>query len=211
MRAIPPFPAELPSFEPGATPESPGVLFVDWFEQAASAGVLAAQAGVLATNDETGPSARVLTLKDVDIATDAWEVATPADSRPGSAMTTTPRAALTFFWPALGRQVRIEGRVVRASTEESAADFLARPASARAVSLVGRPTPTLTDDAAYEGALAASSQRVIADPTLVPESWALWRIVADSVEFWQASHGRAHTRLRYRRADGDWARERLWP
>ncbi|PZQ90746.1 MAG: oxidase [Leifsonia xyli] len=209
LRALPSFPAELPPFDPEAVPPTPEQLFLVWLDEAVRAGVLAAHAATLATVDATGPSARVLILKDVGA--EGWMIATPGDSRPGAAMAASGRAALSFFWPALGRQVRVEGEVQRADDAEAAADFLARPAEARATALVGRGTAVLGDDAAFAAALADARARIAADPGLVPESWALWRIAPSSVEFWQAAHDRAHRRLRYRRHEGVWLRERLWP
>ncbi len=209
LRALPSFPPELPAFDTDAAPPAPEELFLDWLDAAVAAGTLAPHAATLATADAAGPSARVLVLKDVT--PEGWGVATPADSRPGQAMTASGRAALGFFWPALGRQVRVEGAVRRADAAEAAADFLARPVGARATALVGRPSPTLTGDAEYEAARADALARLEREPGLVPESWALWWIVPDAVEFWQASPDRAHTRLRYRRDDGAWVRERLWP
>lgn len=209
LRALPSFPAQLPSFDPDAAPDAPHELFLEWFDEAVEAGVPAPHAATLATTDASGPSARVLILKDVG--PDGWSIATPADSRPGQAMTASGRAALSFFWPAIGRQVRIEGDVVRAGVDEAAGDFLERPLEARATALVGRPRPTLTDDAEYLAAREEALARVTIDPELVPQSWALWRIVPGSVEFWQAAHDRAHIRLRFRREARTWVRERLWP
>src|SRR5690606_18663356 len=146
-----------------------------------------------------------------DVGPEGWQVATPADSRPGHAMAASGRAALTFFWPALGRQVRIEGEVRRASDAEAAADFLARPADARATALVGRPRPVLEGDAEYAEARAEALARVGEAAETVPENWALWSIAPGTVEFWQAAHDRAHVRLRYRADGAEWVRERLWP
>ena len=209
LRALPSFPAELATFDPEATPEMPETLFLDWLDEAVRAGLLAPHAATLATTDSGGPSARVLILKDLDPT--GWVIATPADSRPGRAMSASGTAALTFFWPQLGRQVRVEGEVTRLSDAEAAADFLARPAAARATALVGRPRDPLVDDAGYLAARAEAAARIDAEPMTVPDAWALWRIAAVSVEFWQAAHDRAHLRLRYLRRDGDWIRERLWP
>jgi pyridoxamine 5'-phosphate oxidase len=151
----------------------------------------------------------VLILKDVGES--GWQIATPADSRPGQAMAASGLAALTFFWPALGRQVRVEGEVRRASDAEAAADFYARPALARATALVGRPRPVLEGDAEYAAARADALARVREAEGTVPENWALWSIVPGTVEFWQAAHDRAHVRLRYRADGAGWVRERLWP
>jgi pyridoxamine 5'-phosphate oxidase len=209
LRALASFPAELPAFDPDAAPAEPEPLFLAWLDEAVRAGVLAPHAATLATADASGVSARVLILKD--LGPEGWQIATPADSRPGQAMTASGRAALTFFWPALGRQVRVEGEVRRASDAEAASDFLARPAEARATALVGRPRPTLTDAEEYAAVRADAVAHITAHPEAVPDSWALWSIRPGTVEFWQAAHDRAHIRLRYRR-DGDaWTRERLWP
>lgn len=209
MRALPSFAEVLPEFDPATASDEPEPLFLAWLDEAVLAGVLAPHAATLATVDAAGPSARVLILKDVGPG--VWAIATPADSRPGQAMAASGQAALSFFWPALGRQVRVEGAVQRADAEEAARDFLARPAAARATALVGRPEPTLPGDDAYERARARALERVERDPGSVPPSWALWHIEAQSVEFWQASHDRVHVRLRYRRDAGVWVRERLWP
>ncbi|WP_167051703.1 pyridoxamine 5'-phosphate oxidase family protein [Salinibacterium sp. ZJ77] len=174
LRALPSFPAELPSFDPDAAPYAPEALFLEWLDDAVQAGVLAAHAPVLATTGMSGPSARVLILRDLDER--GWLIGTPFDSRPGIEMSASGQAALTFFWPARGRQVRVEGHVTRASPEESASD-----ARARAEAL-GVP---------------------------VVETWALWRIATGQVEFWQASHDRAHIRLRYGRVGEIWERRRL--
>lgn len=209
LRGLASFPVELPAFDTDAVPGTPQPLFLEWLDAAVLAGVLAPHAATLATSDSGGPSARVLILKDLD--DDAWQIATPADSRPGAAMLASGRAALTFFWPQLGRQVRVEGEVGRAPESEAAADFLARPAAARATALVGRPSTALLDDAEYAAARTEAVARLDAEPELVPATWALWRVAARSVEFWQAAHDRAHIRLRYNRDGESWARERLWP
>lgn len=178
LRSLPSFPGTLPSFDRDAAPAEPEPLFLAWLEEAVAAGVLAPHAATLATVDASSvPSARVLILKDLDA--EGWAIATPADRRPGIELAASGHAALSFFWPALGRQVRVEGEVQRASDAESAADFRERPAAANA--------------------------------NLDPGAWALWRIVPGAVEFWQASHDRAHVRLRYLREGEGWRQERPQP
>lgn len=127
LRGLASFPAELPAFDPSTAPADPEALFLDWLQDAVAHGVLAAHAPVLSTIDEGGPSARVLMLRDIDAV--GWLIGTPADSRPGRALSGTGVAALTFFWPERGRQVRVEGTAVQGSLEESAADARAREAA----------------------------------------------------------------------------------
>ena len=128
LRALPDFPADLPDFNRATAPGDPVALFKLWLEEALAAGVLQPHACSLATADGNGqPSVRMLILKDID--DDGWHFATSRTSRKGRDLTANPRAALNFYWPQLGRQVRVAGTVVELSAEASAADWHARPAA----------------------------------------------------------------------------------
>lgn len=212
---MPVFPEQVPVFDVAAAPAEPVELFLAWLDAAAAAGQLAPHAPVLSTSGADGEvSARTLALKDVD--EHGWWFATHATSPKGHALAENPAAALTFFWPVVGRQVRVAGRVERLGPDEVALDFRARRPAARAATLVGHQSETLPSAAAYERALDEARARLDDDPELVDPGWAVYVLVADRVEFWSASHDRAHTRLLYSRAsrrDGDtpWTQETLWP
>lgn len=216
LRAMPVFPSDVPAFDVTAVPEDPVELFVAWLDEAADAGQPAPHAPVLSTSGTGGEvTARTLALKDVDA--HGWWFATHSTSPKGRALAENTAAALTFFWPVVGRQVRVTGRVERLGQDEVARDFRARRPAARAATLVGHQSEPLPSAAAYERALVESRARLDDDPDLVDPAWAVYVLVADRVEFWSASHDRAHTRLLYSRSvrsDGDnelWTQETLWP
>jgi pyridoxamine 5'-phosphate oxidase len=126
------FPDEMPGFDPQAAPDDPVTLFLRWLEAAIKAGVPAPQAMTLATADERGqPSSRVLICKDVDSG-GRWHFASSSASGKGRDLAVNPGAALSFWWPQQGRQIRIRGTAVPAGEHASAADFLARPPASRA-------------------------------------------------------------------------------
>jgi pyridoxamine 5'-phosphate oxidase len=209
LRGWPSFPEELPDFPAGDAPETPQELFLDWLNEAGNH-VLAPHAVTLSTVDRDGmPDARVVILKDVDDA--GWYVATGADSPKGRQLAKDPRAALTFFWPGRGRQVRLRGRVTPTAPEISVADFRNRPPASKAEVLIGHQSEVLADPEDLVRAAAEAERSVRENPDLVPESWTRYLVAPDSVEFWQASHDRRHVRLRYRKQEGTWLRERLWP
>jgi pyridoxamine 5'-phosphate oxidase len=201
LRSLPPFPPELPEF--GAVPDEPVEIFTRWLTEAAALGDPAPHAMTLSTAVDGVVSARVLILKDVTGR--GWVFAKSATSPTGRALTANPHAALTFFWPTLGRQVRVEGAVHREPAEVAAADFLARPESSRVSTLVGHQSEVLTAPEDYAAARAAVS------PDEVAADWAVWVLMPSSVEFWQASSDRVHTRVRYRPATDGWSRDALWP
>jgi len=214
LRSTPSFPPDLPAFgidleNLGSAPATPQQLFTTWFDDVVAAGVAAPHAMTLSTADAAGRvHARTLVLKDVT--DDGWWFAGHADSPKGRDLAVNPQAAMTFFWPAVGRQVRIEGNVT-ADPEVSEADFRARPEGSRAAGLVGRQSRPLGSRAEYDAEVTRALDAVRRDPDLVVPGWTAWALAPVDVEFWQASESREHVRLRYR-ADGEsWERSLLWP
>jgi pyridoxamine 5'-phosphate oxidase len=211
LRGLASFPPELPGFDTGAAPADPVALFLRWLADVIREQVVGPHAMTLATADSTGRvSSRVLLCKDVD-AEGRWYFASSADSPKGGDLAGNPRAALSFYWSPLGRQIRIRGTAVPAGDEASAADFLARPPASRAEALAGRQSQPLDDVAELDDALVIAQEKVAADPGLVPPAWTLYALSADDVEFWQADHQRRHIRLRYQRTAEGWSRQLLWP
>jgi len=209
LRGWPSFPEELPAFDPADVPAEPHELFLTWLREAGEH-VLAPHAVTLSTVDADGaPDARVVILKAVDAA--GFAVATSADSPKGVQLDKDPRAALTFFWPGRGRQVRVRGPVSRCDPEVSAADFRDRPPASRAEAFIGRQSEVLDDLAELLAAAEEADRRVRANPELIAPGWTRYLVAPLSVEFWQASHDRRHVRLRYRLGPAGWVTERLWP
>lgn len=209
LRGWPSFPDVLPEFRAREAPSDPHTLFLDWVADAGEH-CFAPHAGTLSTVDTEGaPDARVVILRDVD--TDGWYVATSAQSPKGAQLSADPRAALTFFWPRRGRQIRLRGQVEPTTPTESAADFQNRSLASRVEAFVDHQSEPLDDVSQLDEAAAVAEQRLAADPALVPDSWTRYLLTADTVEFWQASPDRKHVRLHYRRQGSGWLRERLWP
>lgn len=209
LRAVPTLTGTPPPWDPSQTPETPHELFVDWLLGAVDQQVPEACAATLSTVRPDGrPNARVLILKNVT--DEGWQFASSSTSRKGEELAASPYAALTFYWIPLGRQVRVLGSVEPADPEESARDFLLRPAPARAEALVGRQSAVLEDPAQIEAAAKEQAERIAAEPGLVAANWTLYTLRADEVEFWQADQDRRHVRLRYRLEDS-WIKELLWP
>ncbi|SCD50453.1 Pyridoxamine 5'-phosphate oxidase [Streptomyces sp. DvalAA-14] len=210
LRGLEVFSGELPVFDTALLPADPQELFIDWLLAAVRDGVREPHAMTVSTiGADANPSARVLILKNVD--SDGWQFAALADSRKGLELAARPQAALTFYWPALARQIRVRGSVAPAGAEDSAADFLARSPGARAEALIGRQSTPLADLASRDAAVRSAAERIERDPGLVAPGWTLFTLRADEVEFWQGDRERRHTRVEYRRTDAGWERGLLWP
>ncbi|MFJ9821710.1 pyridoxal 5'-phosphate synthase [Streptomyces sp. NPDC101151] len=209
LRGIEVFAGPLPEFAPERAPADPVRLFLSWLSDAVADGLRDPHTMTLSTVDEAGdPDARVLILKGVD--TSGWQFAGHGSSPKGHQLAVRPRAALTFYWPEHGRQVRLRGPVTPGSAQDSADDFLGRSATARAESLLGRQSQYLPDTAERDHALEESLALIDKEPSLVDPAWTLYTLAPAEVEFWQAARSRVHTRLRYERSGSSWQRFRLW-
>ncbi|WP_026551355.1 pyridoxal 5'-phosphate synthase [Arthrobacter sp. H20] len=211
VRGVPAFPDALPDFDPDSAPSSPVDLFLEWMAAAIDAEVAAPHAVTLATVDRHGfPDARVVILKDVD--TGGFSFATSSESPKGRQLQESPTAALNFFWPSVGRQIRVRGTVRPAGTEENDADFRRRHPVARALVLAGEQSSVLGSREDLNDAVAVQVGRLEGDgPTPGSVTWTVYTVAPDTVEFWQADPERRHLRVRYARHGDGWSQTLLWP
>ncbi|CAM5689630.1 Pyridoxal 5'-phosphate synthase OS=Streptomyces tendae OX=1932 GN=GUR47_27035 PE=3 SV=1 [Streptomyces tendae] len=211
LRVWDPAVTALPPLDPAGAPGDPLGLFTRWFAEAAEAGEREPHTMSLATSDAEGlPDARVVMLHGADA--DGWAFATHAGSRKGRHLDARPYAALVFYWPVLGRQVRLRGPVAAAPAEEARADLHARSTGALAAALTGRQSAELDSTDELARASEAAWERAGREPDAPAPSWTLYRLRPDEVEFFQGEARRRHVRLVYRRAGDDgWDRRLLWP
>ncbi len=181
-----------------------------WLDQAQDAYPEEFTSMTLATADRGGrPSARVVLLKGLDER--GLVFYTNYDSRKGRDLAENPRAALVFYWPALDRQVRIEGTVEKASREESESYFLSRPLGSRLGAWASPQSRPIAGRGELEQRLREAEER-FGEEVPLPEAWGGYRVRPETVEFWQGRPSRLHDRLRYSlRPDGGWKVERLAP
>ncbi|MGV9912477.1 pyridoxine/pyridoxamine 5'-phosphate oxidase [Streptomyces tendae] len=199
----------LPPFDPADAPGDPLELFTRWFAEVVAAGEREPHTVSLATADAEGlPDARVVMLHGAD----GWAFATHADSRKGRHLAARPYAALVFYWPVLGRQVRLRGPVSVAPADQARADLHARSTGALAAALTGRQSAELDSPQELARASQAAWERAEREPDAPVASWTLYRLRPAEVEFFQGEARRRHVRLAYRRtAEGGWERRLLWP
>ncbi|MGW2207972.1 pyridoxine/pyridoxamine 5'-phosphate oxidase [Streptomyces sp. NPDC001781] len=201
---------ELRPFDPDTAPPTPLPLFTAWLADASRAGQPEPHAMSLATVDEEGrPDVRVLLLHGADA--DGWTFGSHSTSRKGRDLIAHPYAALAFYWPALGRQVRVRGPVTAAPAEAARADLQARSTGALAAALTGHQSEELDSLDVLRRASEAAWSHAREHPATPVATWTLYRLHARSVEFFQGDPDRRHVRLEYRRTEFGWERRLLWP
>ena len=189
--------------------EDPIVQFRAWFDEAVAHGVLEPDAMALATASLTGvPSARTVSLRGLDDRGFAFY--SNYRSPKARDLDENPRAAIVFHWREVERQVRATGTVTRLSREESLAYWRNRPLGSRLSALVSPQSEVVADRAELETAYEAAAARFGDDPPL-PDSWGGYLVTPVEIELWEGRPNRLHDRVRYRRVDDGWRRERLAP
>jgi pyridoxamine 5'-phosphate oxidase len=185
--------------------------FQEWFDQAVASGSPEPNAMTLATTTRDGrPSARMVLLKGVD--EQGFVFYTNYDSRKGRELKENARAALVFFWPQLGRQIRVTGEVAKVTAAESDAYFFSRPLGSRFSAAVSDQSSVIESREVLEKKLADLKAQYREQGPPRPKHWGGFRVQPDEIEFWEQGEFRLHDRFLYRRSrGGDWTRERLSP
>lgn len=185
--------------------------FENWYQTVHESGIPEPTAMCLATVDADGqPWQRMVLLKIFDAR--GFVFFTNYNSRKAQHIAGNARVSLHFPWQALGRQVKITGRAGKISSAASLKYFMTRPRGSQ-IGAWASPQSTVIQSRAMLDTLFADMQRKFADGEIpLPAHWGGYRVVPDSLEFWQARDNRLHDRFMYRQDDaGDWRIQRLAP
>ena len=194
----------------GSAGDDPIALFRAWLDVALDSGLVEPTAGALATCDAAGkPSCRMVLLKGADDR--GFVVFTNLESRKGREMEATGRAALTLWWDKLERQVRIEGTVERVPDAEADAYHASRPRPSQLAAWASPQSRGIADREELERRVHEVESRFAVADVPRPPHWGGFRIVPETIEFWQGRRDRLHDRIVFRKSTGKWLRERLAP
>jgi pyridoxamine 5'-phosphate oxidase len=181
-----------------------------WFEQARGSGIPEPNAMTLGTADKSGRvSCRTVLLKAYDER--GFVFFTNYGSRKAAQIAENPRAALLFPWVALARQIEIAGPVEKISNAESVAYFLSRPAGSRLGAWVSDQSKVVPSRSVLEAKYEELKRRFADGEIPKPDFWGGYRVIPETIEFWQGGGDRLHDRFLYTRVEDKWTRVRLSP
>ena len=183
--------------------------FQHWLSEAMQAKVNEPTAMNLATVGDNGrPQARIVLLKEV--AAQGLVFFSNYQSRKGRALAHNPYAAVTFFWPELERQVRIEGIVQHLNNTDSDAYFKTRPYTSRIGAWASQQSEVISSKLELmTRATKFAAKYLLAVPR--PPQWGGFLLIPNQFEFWQGRPSRLHDRIQYIWQNDNWIRQRLAP
>ncbi|CUG93155.1 pyridoxamine 5-phosphate oxidase, putative [Bodo saltans] len=193
---------------------APFALFSQWYAQAQTTETPWANAVNVATVGANGrPSSRAVLMQMFSVQ-NGFGFYTNYASRKGREMDENPFVAMTFYWPQLARQVRIEGRVAKASETDSDAYFARRPRGHQISAWSSLQSECLPSADVFTTRIREmEAQFPEGTPVPRPPHCGLYFVTPDAFEFWCEGGNRRHQRLTFSKSDGEalWTIGRLFP
>jgi pyridoxamine 5'-phosphate oxidase len=191
--------------------DNPVAQFQVWFNEAIKAEVLEANAMNLATvNDHGRPTSRIVLLKGIE--ENKFVFYTNYQSDKGRELEGNPACALTFFWPELERQVRIEGVANRIDPQRSQQYFQSRPRGSQLGAWSSPQSSIIQNRTILEERVAQIGKKFEGDEVIPkPQQWGGYEVDPVLIEFWQGRPNRLHDRIEYIKIDNTWKMHRLAP
>ena len=199
------------SLDAEAVGDNPIAFFGRWFAEAQKAGVEEPNAMTLSTADAAGrPHSRIVLLKGLEEG--GFTFYTNYESHKGVQLKVQPYVALVFFWPHLERQVRVEGKVHKISGQESDAYFGSRPRMSQLGAWASPQSEVVSSREVLEAHMQLAETRFAGKEVPRPPHWGGYRVMPESIEFWQGRSSRLHDRILMTQSEGaSWKEERLAP
>ena len=190
--------------------KNPFKQFEIWFEEAKKIGLKDPNAMNVASSTKKGvPSSRMVLLKGYD--ENGFIFYTNYTSRKSKEILDNPIVACNFFWDALERQIRIEGRIQKVDAEVSNKYFSSRSRLSQLEAHASNQSKVIENYDELTDKLNSLDEKFKDQDIPRPDHWGGFIVIPDSIEFWQGHDGRLHDRLKFKKENDSWVLKRLSP
>jgi len=189
--------------------DNPFKQFSLWFSEAIKVGIVEPSAMSLATADEKEIGIRTVLLKHFD--DKGFVFFTNYGSKKSRQIEVKPQAALLFPWLDLDRQVKIVGSVEKVTTLESIKYFASRQKDSQLGAWASQQSATISSRSLLVSQFESMKNKFSKGEVPLPDFWGGYRVIPESIEFWQGRESRLHDRFIYQRSETGWSISRLSP
>lgn len=191
--------------------DNPMELFKTWFEEVEKIDQNSENnAMTLSSIDANGfPHNRIVLLKKFN--DKGFVYFTNYSSEKGKSIAENPKVSLSFFWPAVERQVIVRGNAEKLSDEASDEYFNTRPRGSQIGAWVSHQSQPIENREVLNNRQKELEEKFENKPIPRPEFWGGYLIEPTAIEFWQGRPNRLHDRFLYVLKEGNWRVERLAP
>ncbi len=191
--------------------DNPIELFNKWFAKASETEINDPNALALGTADNNNqPNVRMVLLKNIN--QKGFVFYTNFNSKKGSDLKSNKRASMCFHWKSLRRQIRILGNVEKVSDKEADEYYNSRPYKNKIGAWASDQSKILEKREIFSEKIKEYEKKYPLDQEVPrPPHWSGWRLIPEQIEFWLEIKGRIHERLNYKKINGKWTKELLYP
>ncbi|MGB8706194.1 MAG: pyridoxamine 5'-phosphate oxidase [Gillisia sp.] len=193
--------------------QNPFILFQNWFEEVEKTlnnNPLEVNAMNVSTIGEDGfPKNRIVLLKEYN--KEGFIFYTNYTSEKGHSLEKKPHLCISFFWPALERQVIIKGTAQKTSEEMATAYFKSRPRGSQLGAWASNQSSEIASREVLEKCLKELETKYEGQEIPKPDFWGGFTVIPKDFEFWQGRPNRLHDRIYYYKENSDWKFKRLAP
>ena len=191
--------------------DNPIELFKKWFSKAKESEINDPNAVAVATsNKKNQPNVRMVLLKG--LSDKGFVFYTNFNSKKGNELKENQKASMCFHWKSLRRQVRAIGKVEEVSAKEADNYFYSRPYKNRIGAWASSQSQILDKRETFLKNIKEFEKKYPEGKKVPrPSHWSGWRLLPNEIEFWLDGEGRIHERLNYRKNNGKWEKELLYP